>query len=55
MIFLIPIIIIIAIIFGIDHVYFKTEDTKLVKQEDNLSKPKINPIKVLMKKKASND
>ncbi len=52
MIFLVPLLLIIAVIFGVDYLYFndKTEQ-KQHKSEENLSLQKQNYIKSLFEKK----
>lgn len=55
MIFLLPIVLIIAVIFGVDHFYFNKEDAKIIKKEENLSKNKANLMKVLINKRLKDD
>lgn len=55
MIFLIPLIIIIALIFGFDHYYFSEENAKISKKEENISKNNKNYMKTLINKRLEND
>lgn len=54
MIFLIPILLIIGVIIGVDHFYFNQEDAKIIKKEDNLSK-KQDAMRSLIQKRLKND
>ncbi|XUP62039.1 hypothetical protein UXU46_05985 [Campylobacter jejuni] len=57
MVFLIPLLIIIGVIFGIDYVYFKNQNLKVKKEQQNnksdssLEKEKKEYIKNLFKEK----
>lgn len=56
MIFLIPLLIVIAVIFGIDYLYFSDEDQKIEKKiplqnDENLQKEREEYLKNLFKDK----